>query len=483
MPGVLNLLYLLCRRHAGPLVAAGTRPPATVSRRPAGDLSRMSDTPPLDRGRMMWRRGARGGWCTFGWSGRSSVAPRIGPGRAAGASRRGSPRRARARGRVLAPQRCLRRPPDDRDQRVLPRSRLRLPPCPLCAAGHRTARRAGRRHPDVRGADRQAGPAPRPPDSTSSMGRIADAVHFARGFDYAEGAVGTNGVGTVLESGESVHIVGGEHFADVPAALRVRGRSGARPVHRAAGGRAGHQLPGEHSSPIMHSLVRSAAAHIEHDLLADRNQLQQALFDVYTRVDARSRLAVLAVGERTVMANSADAEPARAGRPRGPAGLRPLRDAPPLTVDDVVDLPSRQPRAHAGFDRDRRRRGRRDRRTRDAAGRGQHAVPAGRWASERCAARERLPRVARRLGHGGQGAAGRRRRPRHRRARHGAVHAAVPRVPAGPEGSGRRDRGGGRRVRRRGRRRPDPARAEPGAGRAARHRPAVGGRRRPGCRR
>src|SRR4029078_7589203 len=40
---VLNLLYLLCRRHAGPLVSAGTRPPAPVRRAPAGGVSAYMD--------------------------------------------------------------------------------------------------------------------------------------------------------------------------------------------------------------------------------------------------------------------------------------------------------------------------------------------------------------------------------------------------------------------------------------------------------
>ena len=141
-------------------------------------------------------------------------------------------------------------------------------------------------------------------DSTSWMGRIADAVHFARGFDYAEGAVGTNGVGTVLEAGESVHIVGGEHFAECLQPYACAGAPVRDPFTGRLEGVLDISCLAEHSSPIMLSLVRTAAAHIERGLLADRNQLQQALFDAYARLDARSRLAVLAVGERTVMANS-----------------------------------------------------------------------------------------------------------------------------------------------------------------------------------
>ena len=177
-------------------------------------------------------------------------------------------------------------------------------------------------------------------DSTSSMGRIADAVHFAQGFDYAEGAVGTNGVGTVLEAGESVHIVGGEHFAECLQPYACAGAPVRDPYTGRLEGVLDISCLAEHSSPIMHSLVRTAAARIERGLLADRNQLQQALFDVYTRVDARSKLAVLAVGERTVMANSpmqSLLEPGDLAALQEYARFVMLRRS---TVDDVVDLPS-----------------------------------------------------------------------------------------------------------------------------------------------
>lgn len=177
-------------------------------------------------------------------------------------------------------------------------------------------------------------------DTSSWIGRIADRMYFAQGFGYAEGAVGTNGVGTVLEFGDSVHIVGAEHFVE---SLQRYACAGA-PVRDPFTGRIDGVLDisclSENSSPVMHSLVRSAAASIENNLLADRNQQQQALFDVYSRVDARTRQAVLAVGQRTVMANS----PMQTLLV--PGDLSTLQDhvrfvmARHPTVDDWLDLPS-----------------------------------------------------------------------------------------------------------------------------------------------
>ena len=132
-----------------------------------------------------------------------------------------------------------------------------------------------------------------------------DVNAFAAGFGYAEGAVGTNGVGTVLESGRPVHIVGAEHFVEQ---LHDYACAGA-PVHDPATGRIEAVLDlscrAEHSSPLLLSLVRSAAARISDALLHDRDPAQQALFDAYARTESRTRRAVLAVGRRTVLANTA----------------------------------------------------------------------------------------------------------------------------------------------------------------------------------
>lgn len=141
-------------------------------------------------------------------------------------------------------------------------------------------------------------------DSSSWIGRILDRVYFAQGFGYAEGAVGTNGVGTVLEFGESLHIVGAEHFVDTLQTFACAGAPIRDPFTGRIKGVLDISCLSDHSTPIMHSMVRTAARRIENNLLLDRNQLQQALFDAYSRVDARSRQAVLAVGRRVVMANS-----------------------------------------------------------------------------------------------------------------------------------------------------------------------------------
>jgi transcriptional regulator of acetoin/glycerol metabolism len=177
-------------------------------------------------------------------------------------------------------------------------------------------------------------------DTTVAIGRAADDNHFAEGFGYDEGAVGTNGVGTVLESGRSVHVVGAEHFVEPLQSYACAGAPVRDPVTGRVEGVLDVSCRAEHSSPILHSLVTSAAARIQDALLHDRDTGQQAVFDLYTRVDARSRRAVLAVGHRMVLANTVlqtMLDPGDLAALQDHARFRMLRLP---DVDDRLDLPS-----------------------------------------------------------------------------------------------------------------------------------------------
>ncbi len=177
-------------------------------------------------------------------------------------------------------------------------------------------------------------------DTTAAIGRAADDNHFAEGFGYDEGAVGTNGVGTVLEAGGSVHVVGAEHFVEPLQPYACAGAPVRDPFTGRIEGVLDVSCRAEHSSPILHSLVASAAARIQDALLHDRDTGQQAVFDLYTRVDGRSRRAVLAVGRRMVLANTVlrtMLDPGDLASLQDHARFRMLRGP---DVDDRLDLPS-----------------------------------------------------------------------------------------------------------------------------------------------
>ena len=141
-------------------------------------------------------------------------------------------------------------------------------------------------------------------DTTRTIGLLLDNISLAPGFDYAEGHIGTNGVGTVLEAGRSAHIVGPEHFHERFQAYSCSGA----PIHDPMTGHIEGVLDltclTEHSTPMLHSIVRSAANEIEQCLLHDRSLQQQALFEAFLRVDSHSKSAVFAIGGRVMMANA-----------------------------------------------------------------------------------------------------------------------------------------------------------------------------------
>jgi len=141
-------------------------------------------------------------------------------------------------------------------------------------------------------------------DNTLSIGRLLDDVSFAPGFDYAEGGMGTNGVGTVFESGQPIQIVGPEHFHERLQPFACSGTPIRDPLSGRIEGVLDISCLVEHSSPLMHALVRTAAHDIERNLLIDRSQCQQALFETFIRADARGRGGVMAVGGTVVMANT-----------------------------------------------------------------------------------------------------------------------------------------------------------------------------------
>lgn len=141
-------------------------------------------------------------------------------------------------------------------------------------------------------------------DSSASVGRLLDRVEFAPGFNYAESSMGTNGVGTVLEAGQAVSIVGPEHFSEHLQPFACTGAPVIDPVTGRVEGVLDISCLTPSWSPLMHTLVKSAAEDIGRNLLLDRSQSQQAIFDTYLQVVARApRNAVFAFGESIFMAN------------------------------------------------------------------------------------------------------------------------------------------------------------------------------------
>ena len=176
-------------------------------------------------------------------------------------------------------------------------------------------------------------------DTSPAVGARLDNISFASGFGYAETDVGTNGVGTVFEAGRSVHVVGAQHFHQRLQPFACAGAPIRDPLSGHIEGVLDISCLAEHSNPLMHSLVRSAAQQIERNLLLDRSRLQQAVFETFVRVDSRTRGAVVAVGGSVVMANAvaqalfdahrATLDPGAPAVPRDATGQGGRRDRAP----------------------------------------------------------------------------------------------------------------------------------------------------------
>lgn len=142
-------------------------------------------------------------------------------------------------------------------------------------------------------------------DCSTSVGRVIDRVSFQPGFSYGESGVGTNGVGTVFETGQAVTVVGPEHFNERLHAFACTGA----PIIDQVTGRAAGVLDvsclSEHYTALMQSVVKSAAADISRSLLTDRGPSQVALFEAYLQASSRGRYPVIAIGPQTQMVNDA----------------------------------------------------------------------------------------------------------------------------------------------------------------------------------
>ena len=132
-------------------------------------------------------------------------------------------------------------------------------------------------------------------DSDRSLAGEWDAVSFAPGFAYAEDMVGTNAVGTALETGEAVFIRGPEHFWENITAYACAGAPVRDPLTRRVQGVLDLSCLAKDSSPMMRVLVQEAARDIEAALRAEGALSQQAVLDRFLQVSRTSRSPVLSL--------------------------------------------------------------------------------------------------------------------------------------------------------------------------------------------
>src|SRR2546423_4655431 len=145
--------------------------------------------------------------------------------------------------------------------------------------------------------------------------RALDGIKLAPGFSYAEDKVGTNGIGTALESGGPAHVFGHEHYAE---SLERFGCAGV-PIHDPVSGKTVGVIDltcwRKDADPLMISLVKSTADQITQALLAAGSSRDLRLLQENVRACRRTAGIVLAPRHHAGVRNAHAPPPPRPGGP------------------------------------------------------------------------------------------------------------------------------------------------------------------------
>ncbi|GAA5060714.1 sigma-54-dependent Fis family transcriptional regulator [Nocardia callitridis] len=139
--------------------------------------------------------------------------------------------------------------------------------------------------------------------SDPTMRRLLDRVQLAPGYSYAEDFVGTNGIGTTLETASPTYIDGGEHYLGALGRLSCAGSPIRHPMTRSVLGVIDLTCWASRSDPLLLSLAKSASSQIEDRLGTMASQAETALLAAYLRQCRRYPFGVIAVGGDVVLMN------------------------------------------------------------------------------------------------------------------------------------------------------------------------------------
>jgi sigma-54 dependent transcriptional regulator, acetoin dehydrogenase operon transcriptional activator AcoR len=139
--------------------------------------------------------------------------------------------------------------------------------------------------------------------SDASIVSALDSVRLSRGYSYAEEFVGTNGIGTSLETGRPTYIRGAEHYLGTLGRLACAGA----PIRDNLTGKVVGVIDltcwDNQSNPLLLALAKSAGSQIEDRMNALTSENESALLETYLRHTHRFPMGVLAIGGDVVLMN------------------------------------------------------------------------------------------------------------------------------------------------------------------------------------
>jgi transcriptional regulator of acetoin/glycerol metabolism len=143
--------------------------------------------------------------------------------------------------------------------------------------------------------------------SEPAMERLMDSVRAAEGFVLSEDTVGTNGVGTPLESGRPVVVNGTAHYNEIFDGASCAGAPVRHPVTGRVEGVVSLTCRADAANPLQLPLIAAAARDVERRLLEAASAAERELLEAFTAERHRTSRPVLCVGEDVVLATPAAA--------------------------------------------------------------------------------------------------------------------------------------------------------------------------------
>jgi transcriptional regulator of acetoin/glycerol metabolism len=126
---------------------------------------------------------------------------------------------------------------------------------------------------------------------------LMDRINSNVGFCISEETIGTNGVGSVIESGQAIQISGPEHLAEALQPFTCVGVPVHHPITRRLEGVITMNCRATSGNPLLTPLMTSTAQEVESRLLAQATTSERQLLDEYLVAIGSRRAPVAAVGQ------------------------------------------------------------------------------------------------------------------------------------------------------------------------------------------
>ncbi len=142
----------------------------------------------------------------------------------------------------------------------------------------------------------------------SRLTALLDRSSAVVGTRWSEDVVGTNGIGTSLETIRPILVSGAEHFSEALHPFTCAGAPIRHPITRRVAGTLSVTSLVEDASPLMGATLKKLTREIAEQLYGDSTLRERELLHHFLSERRRGRNAVVAVNHDTVIANTAGAQ-------------------------------------------------------------------------------------------------------------------------------------------------------------------------------